>query len=152
MFTKEDVDSFDYTCVNLENYNGLNEISYTDNDFKHPEACEYIRITRRKKRDEDNGVNFMFHSYLADIYYGVCTLEGIKDGLQTSNFEQITEDRFYEMVQAQCVGLIDKPNLPLSYSKFIGALVMCDLKTEFVVDVFAEYEDEYIHFFWNTTA
>lgn len=29
---------------------------------------------------------------------------------------------------------------------------MYSMKTEFIVSLFAEYEDEYIHFYWDTTS
>ncbi|MFZ3002519.1 MAG: hypothetical protein WA071_19545 [Undibacterium umbellatum] len=76
-----------------------------------------------------------------------------KPSLQAAEFRPISEEKFNALVAEQCFGLIVKPQLPLNQSgQFVGALLMRDMETDLVVDLFAEYEDEYIHFYWHSTA
>jgi len=35
---------------------------------------------------------------------------------------------------------------------FVGALLMYSTKTDFIVSLLAEYEDQFIHYFWGTCA
>jgi hypothetical protein len=35
---------------------------------------------------------------------------------------------------------------------FVGAVLLYSMKADFIVSLVAEYEDEFIHFYWDTTA
>ncbi|MEC8012390.1 MAG: hypothetical protein VX185_16670 [Pseudomonadota bacterium] len=152
MFTVDDVLNIDVNDNELDSYTGLFTTYYKSYAFNCVDSCEYIFISRSPKEDKDNGVKFMFRSYLDD---GSCrdrSVSDVKGLLLSADFKLIAEDVFNEKVKEQCAELITKPQYPLSSKKFIGALIMYDLDQEFMVDMFAEYEDEYIHFYWDTTA
>lgn len=70
-----------------------------------------------------------------------------------AKFEDISEAVFNKMVAGAAHYLIAPLKQPLHEPNgFIGALLMYSMKTEFTISLFAEYEDEYIHFYWDTTA
>lgn len=70
-----------------------------------------------------------------------------------ASFEDISEIEFNKPVTIHMCEIIMKPDLPLNKSgKFIGVLLMYSIKTEFFVLLLAECEDEYLHFYWQTTA
>ena len=73
--------------------------------------------------------------------------------VRSAAFEPITEDKFNLLVAEQSSELLVQPSLPLhSKQGFVSALLLYSLDTDFVVSLFAEYEDEFIHFYWDTTA
>lgn len=68
-------------------------------------------------------------------------------------FELISEPDFNSLVAEHCAGLIVKPQLPLKgEGNFLGAVLLYSMKTDFIVSLVAEYEDEFVHFYWETTA
>ena len=134
-------------------YSGLHYATYPQHAFQTPDAEEYIRIARAPKQYKDNGIWF----WLA----AECTSNPprtIQDTLKyarrlaTSEFRPYSEADFNSLVESQCTSLLDPPPLPLGRTKLLGALAMQTMQTELCVSLVAEYENEFLHFFWETTA
>jgi hypothetical protein len=151
MFNREDLQGVDVSQHYLRFYRGLYFITYPQFAFRVPDSEETIRISRAPKRDEDNGLHFWLAAEHLDDWSTRTSF--YLPYLQNAAFEQISEDRFNELVAAQCSELLCQPQLPLKNSgKFVGAMLMYSMKTDFIVDLFAEYDDEFIHFYWETAA
>lgn len=135
----------------LSAYRGLRYVYYPQYAFTVPDGEESIRITHAPKALGDNGLRFWLSAELADNWQGRETY--LLPYLSGAYFEPISEAAFNKLVAENCAGLINPPDLPLiSKQVFIGALLMYSMKTDFFVSVVAEYENEYIHFAWETTA
>ncbi|MFZ6756000.1 hypothetical protein ACO0K9_02180 [Undibacterium sp. Ji50W] len=147
MFSKSDLDQIDINIFGLHRYRGLYFVTYRQDAFAVPDSEENIYISRAPKYPGDNGIRFWLAAEMSkgEKLYGPY--------LQEAEFRPIPEEKFNGLVAEQCFHLILKPQLPLNQSgQFVGALLMYSMETEFIVDLFAEYEDEYIHFYWHTTA
>ena len=132
-------------------YRGLHYICYPQYAFHVPDGEESIRITRSPKAQGDNGLRFWLAAELADNWQGRESY--LQDYLSGAYFEQINETTFNDLVATHCRGLVAPPVLPLvSQQVFLGALLMYSMKTEFFVSAVAEYENEFIHFAWETKA
>lgn len=132
-------------------YSGLYCVSYPQSAFTYPDSEECIRVTRVPKPQDDNGLGFWLQAERQDHwperrpYFARYVTQ--------AQFERITEDRFNQMVAEQTVDLIAPLQQPLhAPSGFIGAMLMYSMKTDFIVSLFAEYEDEFVHFYWHTTS
>ncbi|AXI61143.1 hypothetical protein DLD99_11895 [Pseudomonas kribbensis] len=130
---------------------GLYYVTYPAVAFEYPDSEETIRITRAPKQQGENGLKFWLHAECVawhpdrESYF----LGYVSD----AKFEEISEAVFNQMVADQARDLIAPLKQPLHEpSGFIGALLMYSMKTEFIVSLFAEYEEEYIHFYWDTTS
>jgi hypothetical protein len=132
-------------------YRGLYYVCYPQYAFQVPDGEESIRITRSPKALDDNGLRFWLAAELADDWRGrESCLHGYLSG---AYFEPIDERQFDDLVATNCSSLIVPPTLPLAREQaFLGALLMYSMKTEFFVSAIAEYENEFIHFAWETTA
>ncbi|WP_339508322.1 hypothetical protein [Pseudomonas sp. RL_35y_Pfl2_P42] len=130
---------------------GLYYVTYPAIAFRCSASQEIIRITRAPKRQGENGLNFWLHAEWMDWRPGG---ENYFPGyVSDAQFEEISEAVFNQMVADHAFELIAPLKQPLHESTgFVGALLMYSMKTEFIVSLFAEYEDEYIHFYWDTTA
>ncbi|WP_425502575.1 hypothetical protein [Pseudomonas izuensis] len=107
--------------------------------FSNRSSEERIRVTRVHKRQGENGSNFWLFAEWIDWRPG--------------GERYFAEAVFNQMVADQAIDLIAPLKQPLHEpTGFVGALLMYSMKTEFIVSLFAEYEDEYIHFYWDTTA
>lgn len=126
-------------------------VTYPSSAFQCPASQETIRVTRSFKRQEENGLNFWLHAEWIDWRPGG---ESYFPGyVSDAQFEEISEAVFNQMVADQAIELVAPLKQPLHESTgFVGALLMYSMKTEFIVSLFAEYEDEYIHFRWDTTS
>jgi hypothetical protein len=132
-------------------YRGLYHVCYPQYAFQVPDGEESIRITRSPKEPDDNGLRFWLAAELADDWQGRESY--LHDYLSGAYFEPIDELQFNDLVATHCNGLVVSPTLPLAREQvFQGALLMYSMKTEFFVSAIAEYEDEFIHFSWGTTA
>lgn len=150
MFDKKDLDNVDFTDQQLSCFEGLYVIHFNQYSFRVPDSEETIRIARSPKLQPHKGLQFWLAAGLQDNWAG--REDYFRSYVEGCEFKKISESQFNLMVATQCEGLITKPSLPLNDSKFVGALAMRTIDKEFIVDLFAEYEDEYIHFFWETTA
>lgn len=148
----EDLVAIDQARLHLlAGYRGIYYVEYPQFAFQVPDGEESIRISRAPKSKGDNGLRFWIAAELADNWKGreSCLLGYLSGGY----FEPLDELSFDSLVKSNCVGLIVPPGLPLGHGQtFLGALLMYSMKTEFFVSVIAEYENEFIHFFWETTA
>ena len=132
-------------------YRGLYSIIYPQFAFDSASSEETICISRAPKRLDDNGAAFWVAAELAARRSG--PVGQFPDDLSASRFEPIDERDFHRLVAEQTVGLVAPLEWPLrSPGRFVGALAMVTMATDFVVPLFAEYEDEYVHFRWETTA
>ena len=151
MFSREDLHAVDANDHHLRYYRGMYFVTYPQYAFRVPDSEETIRIARAPKRPGDNGLCFWLAAEHLDDWSSRKSF--YLPYLQGAAFERISEDQFKEMVATQCSGLLCHPQLPLKHGgKFVGAMVMYSMKTDFIIDLFAEYDDEFIHFYWETTA
>ncbi|WP_457326663.1 hypothetical protein, partial [Roseateles sp. P5_E11] len=75
------------------------------------------------------------------------------DDFENSEFVPLTESEFSSLVAELCADFVVPAKPPVhSPMGFVSALAMRSLKTDFVVSLIAEYEDEFVHFYWHTTA
>lgn len=132
-------------------YRGLHYTFYPQYAFQVPDGEESIRITRSPKAQGDNGLRFWL---AAELAAGWRERESyLHSYLSGAYFEPIDELTFNDLVATHCSSLVAPPMLPLSSGQaFLGALLMYSMKTEFFVSAIAEYENEFIHFAWETTA
>lgn len=132
-------------------YSGVNFHVYPQYAFSEPSGEQTIRITRAPKANGDSGIDFwLCAEWLQDWRGRESYFVGY---LSDSAFEPLNEQRFNDLVAEQCAALIMKPELPLnSKGDFVGAVLLYSMKTDFVVSLVAEYADEFIHFYWDTTA
>ncbi|WP_083893487.1 hypothetical protein [Herbaspirillum sp. B65] len=132
-------------------YRGVSFHVYPPYAFNPPDGEQTIRITRAPKADSDNGIDFWLCSEWLQGWTG--REEYFAGYLSGSAFEPISERSFNDLVADRCVDLIVRPELPLkAIGKFLGAVLLYSMKTDFIVSLVAEYEDEFIHFYWDTTA
>ena len=155
MFCRNDFDEFIQIESNrlqlpFASYRGLYYICYPQHAFRVPDGEESIRISRAPKAEGDNGLRFWIAAEQLECWREPSRL---LDYLSGGYFEPIAEAPFNELAAEHCSGLIVPPELPLkSGSTFLGGLLMYSMKTEFFVSAIAEYEDEFIHFAWETAA
>jgi len=155
MFTRNDLESIDQATLTdwrfVACYPGLYYTVYFQYAFREPSAEEKIRITRAPKQLGDNGLRFWLSAEWAEGWRE--RKEYFPSYVRSAAFEPITEDKFNLLVAEQSSELLVQPSLPLhSKQGFVSALLLYSLDTDFVVSLFAEYEDEFIHFYWDTTA
>ena len=132
-------------------YRGLYYTCYPQYAFRVPDGEESIRITRAPKAEGDNGLRFWLAAELADDWRGRESY--LPNYLSGAFFEPIDELSFNDLVATHCSGLVVPPRLPLVVGQaFLGGLLMYSMKTELLVSTVAEYENEFIHFAWETTA
>lgn len=150
MFKRSDLERIDFESNRLGCYRGLCSTYYNKFAFRVPASEESIRISRAPKIEQDNGLVFWLAAEFQDDWDG--REKYFRPYIEESDFKVLSESEFNFMVLSQCADLIVKPTLPLNSGRFIGALAMCTMQRELIVDLFAEYEDEYVHFIWESTA
>ncbi|MBO2582286.1 MULTISPECIES: hypothetical protein [Shewanella] len=150
MFEYDDLEKIDFEDMSLGRYRGLYTTTYNRFAFRVPDSEESIRICRSPKLGRDNGLNFWLAAELQDDWSD--REEYFKPYIIEADFTKISEDKFNSMVRSQCSELIAQPSLPLNTGEFVGAYAMYTLDRELIVDLYAEYTDEYIHFIWESTA
>lgn len=135
----------------LGTYRGLYYVCYPQYAFQVPDSEESIRITRSPKALGDNGLHFWLAAEITDNWQGQWSY--LHSYLSDAYFEPINEQQFNDLIATRCSGLVVPPRLPLAQDQaFLGALLMYSMKTDFFVSAIAEYENEFIHFAWETTA
>jgi hypothetical protein len=155
MFSRIDLESLEQPQLTdgrfVACYPGLHYTVYPQHAFRVPDSEETIRITRAPKLHGDNGLRFWLSAEWARGWSG--REQYMSSYSANAVFEVISEAEFNTMVAVQSGELLVPQPLPLhSQQGFVGALVLYSMKTDFVVSLFAEYEDEFIHFYWDTTA
>lgn len=132
-------------------YRGLRYCVYPQYAFSVPDSEQMIRITRSPKEPGDSGLKFWINAELLDDWSN--REQYLHPYLLDSQFRPISEDEFNELVTANTQDLVTPLELPLHVSSgYLGGLAMYTMETDFMVSVFAEYGDEFIHFFWEMTA
>lgn len=147
MFDKNDIDKIDFADAELSAYEGLYTIYYKPFAFE-TETEESIRISIAPKAETDNGAFFWLASELQDDWSD--RMEYFEPYIKGADYTPVSEEEFSSMVENQCAHLYLPPELPLVKGNFKGALAMCTLEDEMIVDLFAEYEGCYVHFFWES--
>lgn len=132
-------------------YRGLHYCVYPQFAFDPPDSEQMIRITRAPKEAGDNGLKFWINAeFLGD--WG-CRIEFLPPYLAGSKFRPLVEEEFNRIVEAQAQDLLASLQLPLHHPVgYVGGLAMYTMETDFTVSLLAEYEDEFIHFYWETAA
>jgi len=132
-------------------FRGLYYTCYPQYAFCVPDGEESIRITRAPRERGENGLRFWLAAEWADDWRGRESY--LPAYLSGAGFEPIDEAAFNSLVAMHCSGLIVPPPLPLVHGQvFLGGLLMYSMKTDFIVSAFAEYEHEFVHFAWESTA
>ena len=132
-------------------YKGLHHTVYPQYAFSPPDSEQFIKITRAPKEDRDDGLRFWINAELIDDWGG--RRDKLRPYLSASLFRPITEEEFNDRVEAQARDLADSVQLPIRKSgRCVGGLAMHTMETDSLVSLVAEYEDEYIHFYWETSA
>jgi hypothetical protein len=164
MFSRSDLDSLDSALLidwrYMGSYPGLHYAVFPQHAFRVPDSEQTIRITRAPKRSGDNGLQFWVSAECANSpsgNYDQSTrdrrAEKAANYFRGARFRNIDEVEFNSIVRGQCTELLIVPNLPLHEPQgFIGAISIRTLETELVVSLVAEYADEFIHFYWESTA
>ncbi len=143
----ENLNLWDYRSA----YRGLSYCIYPQHAFSLPDSEQMIRIARAPKEIDDSGLKFWINAEFLDDWRDRESY--FQPYLAASLFRPIDEQEFNRLVREQVQGLVVPIDLPLHpLTGFVGGLAMYTMERDFVVSVFAEYEDEFIHFFWNTTA
>jgi len=155
MFGRIDLESLEQSQLTdrwfVDCYPGLHYVVYPQYAFRVPDSEETIRIARAPKLDGDNGLRFWLSAEWLQGWDGREQL--MSSYTASAEFEVVSEAEFNAVVAAHSGELLASPALPLHPQLgFVGALILHSMKTDFVVSIFAEYEDEFIHFYWDTTA
>jgi hypothetical protein len=156
MFSREDFDRLSREASTnhyfVGTYPGLYFNVFPQFAFREPASEQYARITRAPKQAGDNGLKFWATAEIGEKGRNGLPTELIAN-FKFGEFRALSEEEFNALVASQCAELIVPPTLPLhSPHRFVAALAMYTLKTDFTVSLIAEYEDEFIHFYWDTTA
>ena len=164
MFSRTDLDLLnDASFVDWRycgSYPGLHYAVFPQYAFSVPDSEQTIRITRAPKRPGDNGLQFWVSAENADsppAAHDRRTRDRraaqAANYFRSANFRDINEAEFSSIVRRQCADLLAKPVLPLHEpQRFIGAIAMYAMEADFIVSLVAEYADEFIHFYWESTA
>lgn len=132
-------------------YRGLHFSVFPQFAFDPPDSEQMIRITRAPKEAGDNGLKFWINAELLGDWGG--RTEFLSPYFAASKFRPLTAEEFNRMVAAQTQDLLASLHLPLHHSGgYVGGLAMYTMETDFTVSLLAEYEDEFIHFYWETSA
>lgn len=132
-------------------YRGLHYVVYPQFAFNPPDSEQMIRIARAPKETGDNGLKFWINAELLDDRSS--RTEFLHPYLAASKFRLLKEEEFNGIVLNQARDLVASLHLPIHQPVgYVGGLAMHTLETDFTVSLFAEYEDEFIHFFWETSA
>ncbi|MES2952339.1 MAG: hypothetical protein V4858_27750 [Pseudomonadota bacterium] len=132
-------------------YRGLSYCVYPQHAFTVPDSEQVVRVTRAPKEPNDSGLKFWINAELLGDWGN--REQYLHSYLSSSQFRPIDENEFNQLVAEQTRDLFVPMPLPLHPPKgYSGGLAMYTMETDFIVSVFAEYEDEFIHFFWETTA
>jgi hypothetical protein len=132
-------------------YPGLYYATYPSSAFETSSSEECIRVTRAQKSPNENGLRFWLTSEWLDDWKG--REKYFPDYVFGAQFEKISEAEFNKLVAEQSHQLSAPLKQPIHEPNgFVGAMMMYSMKTDFIVSIFAEYEEEFIHFYWSTTA
>ena len=163
MFTKNDFLAIANTIKHANEwyrylgYAGLYYVIYPQFAFKAPDSEETICITRAKRKPGENGLLFwLAASLMPGIRFpnsGINRLDNAKLCLMDGAFQPIDEFEANRLVRNACESLNVDLQLPLVISSpFKGALMMRSMETGLEVSLIIEYEDEFVDFFWQSTA
>lgn len=133
-------------------YPGLHYTEYPQFAFSSPDSEQLIRIARAPRLCGDSGLRFWLSSERIEDWR---ERESYFVGyIRNSEFESLAEADFDRAVASASSDLLLPLalNLPLGRGRFLGALQMYAMKTDFIISIFAEYEEEFVHFYWETTA
>jgi hypothetical protein len=154
MFSRTDFEAWQTlqeSHLSTSEYYGLYYTEYPQFAFRSHFSEESIRITRAPKTPGDNGLRFWLAAELADDWRGRESY--FKSYVSGAAFEPVTESFFNDLVAGHCMGLVVPPPMPLaSGAMFQGGLLMYEFSAELIVSAFAEYENEFVHFAWSSTA
>ena len=132
-------------------YRGLSFTTYPPYAFNSESSEETIIISRAPKLLQDSGFKFWIAAVLNDDWSD--REEFREEYIVGANFEEIPEKTLNARISRCCADLIVKPKVPLAESPFVGAIEMYyENDGVTLVDMFAEYEKEFVRFYWDTTA
>ncbi len=155
MFTRSDLEKIPVEQLThwktVTHYPRLYYITYPLSAFRNASSEECIRVTRARRQIEDNGLRFWLSEEWLDDWRG--REVHFSKYVRNAEFELISEDDFNRIVAEQASRLIAPFEQPLHPpSGFICAQLMFSMNSDFIVSLIAEYEDEFVHFHWSTTA
>ena len=169
MFTKNDLIElvqqfpFDETQFNFPEgwyYSGITQcLKYSSYGFYCPTE-QYIRITRADKhiqqqfpgRYPNKNLLFWINSETYEGFF-MPMKELYRDHLINALFEPLNVQAWEELVADWCSDLKSPPALPLNPTDtFIRGILLHDFRTDLCISAVAEYQNELIHFLWETGA
>jgi len=132
-------------------YRGLGYHVHSPEAFSVPESEQMLRIARAPREANDNGLKFWIHAESLDDWGH--RQEYFHPYLSSSRFRRMDEGEFNRLVAERTRELVVPLPLPLHPpTGYLGGLAMRAMEDDLIVSLFAEYEDEFIHALWETTA
>ena len=157
MFTKKDTQRIINDKNASAEYRGMYSTYYNSYAFESQSTEENIIISRAPRTKYNSNAKFWLaalqqETYKVEEYLDEDFEECFEEYVSNAQYKEISESDTYSIIKEYCSDLITKPALPLNSKKFIGALVMYYQSGDQIIDIFMEYEDEYLHFYWESTA
>ena len=157
MFTKEDTKRIIDDNNTLDEYRGLYSTFYQPYAFESQSTEERILISHAPKTKYNSNARFWLAAVLQERCndeenYDENDEEYFKEYVANAKYKEILETDAISIIKEYCSDLITKPKLPLNNNKFIGALIMYDQDADQMIDLYMEYKDEYLRFYWESTA
>ncbi|MGI4790548.1 MAG: hypothetical protein ACRYFS_17055 [Janthinobacterium lividum] len=126
----------------------MNQVEYTQFDFVHPDSEESIVIHRGTKTDFESALQFWIHS-IYSVQEQDLGLEHLLIYAQAGKFVSLPAAEFCLLVEQHAYYLRSPLDLP-SKGAFISAMQMYDEWDD--IALLAEFSEEYLSFYWSTTA
>lgn len=157
MFTKEDTKRIIDDNNSLAEYRGLYSTFYQPYAFESQSTEELIIISHAPRTKYNSNAKFWLAAILQESsnceeQFNEYVNEYFEEYVAKAKYKDISESGALSIINEYCSDLITKPRLPLNNNKFIGALIMYDKDADQMIDLYMEYEDEYLRFYWESTA
>ncbi len=124
----------------------IQQVEYTHDDFKFPGSEQMIDLHRAKKIDFDNTLQFWVHSLRSQDWNGS---NQFLRYAQSGAFIPMTEAEFSNFI-VEYARSLSSPLRLAPKGEFIWAMQMYNAWND--VAVVAEFGEEYVSFYWSTTA
>lgn len=143
--------------IGLSDYRGIATIFYEQEDFESVSTEESIAISRAPRTNSSSGAEFWLAALLQKIFIeeeesDEDSKEILEEYVANAKYSEISEPDALSIIREYCAGLITKPKFPLNGGDFVCALIMYDQSADQMIDLYMEYENEYIRFYWESSA
>ena len=124
----------------------LERVEFGHSDFAPPDSEQTIEVHRGRREDFDSLLHFWVQSLQSQDWNPGSNYDNY---VKTSDYRPLSEESFVRVVLEHSRSLT-KPLPALPLGEFIAGLQMHSQWNE--VSVVAEYEQEFVAFYWATTA